>query len=710
MRMNWPVSLETVEWLWTKLTNGGGNTGKSSVGETEESHPLAQEAIELLFDFDTSPVAYDIGAQSDRSTKSYDYQNDRMPPGIAVQQDIFLERLQTANVHPEPIPPPGDLDKFAMALADLKQYDGVYCLSGVRGSGKSSVLNRVAWYCNNWYSQTGKPLLVRFDLGTNFNREIFVRDLVAEICLATKKAFRYPPFSLGFGASLATRALGHLGRFCQVNIPWALVASLLVGILLHSAQWVSEKAANGCAAAGPGVEAVFFPENTADCRLQIPFLGNWSEGEIKIILLVMLGSIAVGLIYGAKMSVLTRRYSIEHGLALVFGPYGAIKALNAIIVLLGIFVVGNILVGWPFQGSWNGIPYSYVWNLSLIGVAIMLLPKWWGSYLFFDNMLSRIRSEPAKPFPEMPVFGLIGPVSAFISQLLPASDSRDQLDSVSEPFIQELTKQTLAECIRNFDRVVILIDDIDALPSEKFHELLRLVRPLGKVRGTRCLLATPLYFHFALKQSNYGDIHSTVRASVVVGNRTIHDKWPSEPKRITENDQVLSEFLVKLLVSRLRLRLRAEDINRIGDIKSAVAESSPFRFLLKPWIGGNGEEPFERIRLLFSEFGTSRREIIRAVGNSIRPEVRAALNDGSFSESLRSASSPLNDLKRDYQDQESLLDCDNESAGTSGGREKSDHQTAAGTQKKPPARRRPVGKGRRGSSKPDEGSQPSNGG
>ena len=702
IRMNWPISLATLNWLWGKLTNGQNEDKSTSSAKTPESHPLAEEAIGHLFDFDTSPVTYVNDPKLESQEKGYHHQQLRKPPGIIIQQSVFLEPLQTSGVHSAPLNANGDLDKFAMTIADLKQYDGVYCLSGVRGSGKSSVLNRIAWYCNNWYVRTRKPLLVRFDLGTNFNREIFARDLVAEICLATKKAFRHPPVSPIFGMSLVIRSFGYFGRFCQVNIPWALVASLLTAIFLANADSTSSGQSDGCESFDQGLIKVLefvSSANLPNCALTIPIFGNWSVREIGILFLGLFGLIAVGIIHGTTMFFMSIWYSVEDALSCVMDRYAAIALLNALILISAIIIVSNILVGWlsgldrPILP--DGMLASYLLNLGMICMSIVLLPRWWRSYVFFDEMLVRCRPTPPRRFADISFFGLAGPLSSFIAQLLPASDSRDHIDSVSEPFVQELTKQTLVECVRNFDRVVILIDDIDALPSEKFHELLRLVRPLGKVPGTRCVLATPLYFHFALKQRNYGDVHSTVRASVVVGNKEIHDKWPNDPTHIADDTQVLSKFLVSLLISRLRVQLRSEDLSKLKDVESAINESPPFRFILRRWVGNDQKKPLERIKVMFSHFGTSRRELIRELGRSIRPETREGVDYKSLVESMSSATCILESLKRDYKHQENILNCDTGNAGTVVHAAKPSGRSKGTRQGGPAARRSSTGTRRR---------------
>ena len=116
---------------------------------------LAREAIEVLFDFSTSPVNYELVHNPRTNAKRKSSQSDREPPGMKVEQNIFLDSIATRRVDPTPIQPVGELDQLAMAIADLKGYDGIYCLSGVRGSGKSTVLNRIAWFCRCWYEGTG---------------------------------------------------------------------------------------------------------------------------------------------------------------------------------------------------------------------------------------------------------------------------------------------------------------------------------------------------------------------------------------------------------------------------------------------------------------------------------------------------------------------------------------------------------------------------
>ena len=175
----------------------------------------------------------------------------------------------------------------------------------------------------------------------------------------------------------------------------------------------------------------------------------------------------------------------------------------AVIILMALFVFSfafpwfeNLLGKIPTVLVQDGLT-DYLFKVALLNWSgIMSSNMVGGRMSFLIGPSVRVRSEPYSGFLDLFLSGGLSHSLGWVaSRILPAADHMRVRDQVSEPFVQELTKQTLEECVRSFGRVVILIDDLDALPSEKFHELLRFVRPLSKVGGVRGVLATPLFFH-----------------------------------------------------------------------------------------------------------------------------------------------------------------------------------------------------------------------
>lgn len=677
--LGWPMELATLERLWQCLAYRAHTENVDR--EKKDADPFyGHEAVTKFFDFSTGPMGHAAVAGERALVKKYDRQENRFPPGMKPQQNIFLESVQTDRVDPTPRMQLGELDKFSMAIADLRGYDGIYCLSGTRGSGKSSVLNRIAWFCRHWFDQTGAPLLVRFDLGTTFDRKIFVRDLLAEICLATKTMLRRPPFALPFGLGWSTRAIGHLGRLCQANVAWAAVATVGLLLLLHHSTLYHHTNDNGKVHEASDQNCYQSPiefnvllsnphADIGDCHVQIPFFGGWPFGEIHLILRCLVGFMFLGICYHLRS--LLRGRQREGGRKPVLSGY--VQVQNTAVLLIACLVILAVVLTESHPVLSDVLKGKYWWlsycvSLVMLAVAIGLIPDWWDSYLYFDRMHSRLRSEPVGRMADVPFFGTLGSLGWLVARLLPNSETPDQVDKVSEPFIQELTKQALLECTSSFDRVVVLIDDIDALPSDKFHEILRIIRPLSKVQGVRCVLATPLLFHFALKQKSFSDIHSTVQGSVVVGDKELVPNWREEPGEVTKDKAKLQDFLIELVVSRLRFPLVLDlaerpkyliDMIRSGrkedreSARKAVLNSKSFGFILNPWI----ERHNQLTAPVFERYGTSRREIIRMLRQSTSYGFRQDLKSKNFDLFMETKSGVFSRLKDEYGLGETELIC-----------------------------------------------------
>ena len=657
----WPISLRNIDTIWANLTNG--EVGQAPDAKQEVSRPLAWEAVKTLFDFSTDAIEYDSARSPDFVGKKHEEHEYRIPKGINPQQNIFLEELQVEGV--EAPPRSGELDKFAMAIADLDGYDGIYFLSGVRGSGKTSTLNRVAWYCEQWFYRTSKPLLVRFDLGVTFNREVFLRDLLAEICLAAKRTLRRKPFSLSIGLGWPTRVVGHLGRFCQINILWAMIAAIL-GILLavtylentSHATWFGTIILHTEANTNQGSNTNQHEKNDSNITNQHEEndskIFKFNKTDYKFLLLGLFSVIALGIVYAAR-SLFPFQPDPHDRQRSGNLTRNVIVFVIMVVVLFEIFsggLLGTRLNSFG-QISDNTHMNSYFLCLLVMSFGVFFLPTWWESYLYFDRILSRVRSEPNQRVSDMPIFAPMGSFSWYLSRLLPTSESSEQLDKISEPFLQELMKQVLSECTRTFPRVVFLIDDLDALPSREFHGAMRLLRPISKVPGVRCILATPLFFHYVLGNENPSDVHSTVQASIVVGNPRIFPDFPEDTEKITPESEILREFLVDLIVSRFRLKLREDSEMNRDEFNKIIQKTNPFEFILQPWIQDKDELIFE----LFRKFGTSRREIIRVVREALYPKIRDKSQKQERSRVMKNYGSTSDRLKLDYRQQENVLDC-----------------------------------------------------
>lgn len=652
----WPISIVTLDRIWEKLTQHDMETDPPL--SEKVSGPFARNAVDSLFDFSTTAITHQGQETSRHTRRGYQSQEKRKPPGMDLQQRVFLADIQTRFVQPEPNPKPGELDKFAMAIADLEGYDGVYCLSGVRGSGKSSILNRIAWYCHHWFDRTQKPLLVRFDLGTVFERGVFLRDLLAEICLATKKTLRQPPYSLPYGPDGLIRAVGHLGRFCHINVPWATIAAVFLVVLIGSTY--QSDSTNG------GTYLSFIVKSAEENqKVSTPIFG-WNLSDARMVLCGLLGFVVLGIAY-FMYQMRVKIFSFIQREGRKSSMYRIVFFSNLVVLTSVLGVLFEIFTREPslwltgvFSLQTNGGTLSFIVCIIGLSIGILSLPRWWECYLLMNRILSRVRSEPAQRFMDMPLLAPMGSVSWYLTRLLPSSESPDQLDKISEPFVQELIKQALHECSLAFRRTVILVDDIDALPSSEFHSVMRLLRPMSKVSGVRCILATPLFFHFVLGDENFSDVHSTVRTSIVVGNPTIFRDWPQRPDKLTESRKFLREFLIDLVVSRLRMNLRDDYHGRRAEVSKLILQSPAFKFVLDPWM----REDDTFILELFTRFGTSRREIIRVMDEALKPSLRDMSNTKARVNVMKKYGNALNRLKSQYRDQEDILNCNSSSQPT----------------------------------------------
>src|SRR5579862_6496751 len=102
-----------------------------------------REAFLALFNLNTGPASF----VPDRRSAQYGVQpssSERAEvPGLKVQQNVFIDgpfgSEQSANSYKA-------LDSFALSVSEADGIEGIYCLSGARGSGKSTVLNRIEWF------------------------------------------------------------------------------------------------------------------------------------------------------------------------------------------------------------------------------------------------------------------------------------------------------------------------------------------------------------------------------------------------------------------------------------------------------------------------------------------------------------------------------------------------------------------------------------
>jgi hypothetical protein len=189
------------------------------------------------------------------------------------------------------------------------------------------------------------------------------------------------------------------------------------------------------------------------------------------------------------------------------------------------------------------------------------------------------------------------------------------------PFQHQQIKELLRLCTNCFGRVVILVDDVDILPSDHFHELFRTLRPIGKVPQVRMVVAVPRYFFNAVRSGSLGDVHSTVRQVYMLGdpdryalgvNGDFSLKFPEYSREGAPSDE-LRQFFAEYLWTRLRLPITPDPMPG----KEAVS-CDPISFAVGRWCEKCGKDDWDRVKSFMVRVGASRREIFRETERLLR--------------------------------------------------------------------------------------------
>lgn len=196
--------------------------------------------IRKLLDFGLGPVSFRQKDLAIRPGSEFDKAEDMVPPGLQIDQYIF--RDPDCRKHPH-----FELDTFARSMATGIDgmrgtgVDGIHILAGDRGAGKSTALNRIQWFCNNWHREKSeqwpgrentRPLLIRLDLGVGFETKPFILGLLSEICRAALHHARSRPMAWPRYAPNGVRLLvGNVGRWCNANMAWAISLACLGAVV-----------------------------------------------------------------------------------------------------------------------------------------------------------------------------------------------------------------------------------------------------------------------------------------------------------------------------------------------------------------------------------------------------------------------------------------------------------------------------------------------
>ena len=144
-------------------------------------------------------------------------------------------------------------------------------------------------------------------------------------------------------------------------------------------------------------------------------------------------------------------------------------------------------------------------------------------------------------------------IASLAQAILPQTHELN-LEGATVAQLQTVSRDIVSVASVAFGKVVILVDDVDMLPSDLFHEVIRVLRPFSKVKNVSCVIAAPEYFYLAFHTDALNDLHSTLREIMLIGDPRIHQpEFPFKPKRAKKIE--IQKMLVDLLCSRCRLTI-----------------------------------------------------------------------------------------------------------------------------------------------------------
>jgi hypothetical protein len=584
------------------------------------------------------------------------------PPSAGIPDPVFVPSSAFANDDPEPrlgrtkmfagtseMVESGTLRDFARQVREEEGFGGIYGLAGPRGCGKSTILHYISLFCYRFTEQRNCPLVVRWNVGTDFEAQRFLQGAVGDICTQVEHQCSRPPFAFVRNkprrkkphdgrrrVSLrverpklwvqAALAIGRFIQFCDVNIAWNLAVALLalfLAILLSPIPDVViwRSAATPTATAGGGAvnyemalsPKVFYAGVAFVVFLGMAFLGwihrrmlvtgrpprragrpaDWEFNPRmrlwakRIVLtacccLAAVLMIAVPFVYlaqkqlrvgirqspaafPAKMEELTvvpvpvAASIATHAfdtttvdllplqnwltgpvteLIIASNPGGLTDRFNAPFYLQILDSVVLVTFAFGTMGLVMWAVNAIVRLLAKSDSCWICPPHWWPLYA----ECAALKTAPAPNSVDAKVEGVPG-LGTLLQPFLPKSITNSDMATLDTPFLQDRFRLLLADCQRVFGRVIILIDDIDTLPFERFAEFFRVIRPIARIPEVVCLVCVPTYFAEAARRLTLGDLHSTFRQVLFVKDPEI----PKDGEIQAMDSGTLRQFLRKPL-------------------------------------------------------------------------------------------------------------------------------------------------------------------
>jgi len=188
--------------------------------------------------------------------------------------------------------------------------------------------------------------------------------------------------------------------------------------------------------------------------------------------------------------------------------------------------------------------------VAALCIAQSWLPAWWDFKFRCYDLLTQLTQRTDKEPGDLP---LVGQLAALAKMFLPVGVAGPDYQAMETPFLEQELKRLLHDCRVHFGRVIVLIDDIDVLPGEKHPELLRILRPVSKVRGATFLIAAPLHFFHLYRYASLNDVQSTVQNVIVMGDPELFTGADGKKAPFQLKMDSLLNSLQQLLAANMRV-------------------------------------------------------------------------------------------------------------------------------------------------------------
>ena len=376
-------------------------------------------------------------------------------------------------------------------------------------------------------------------------------------------------------------------------------------------------------------------------NVNLPDFLDSNEDEVWYVMFLVAGLIGVGLVYRMRTWRAAFSSEISSGRA-----NAQLRSVALLVFPVAAFIVWHIfgellieILPWEI-GSFIE-EYTAVVFLSFLYVgllaAVFFLPRWWENYVKFRYFALATDNRNFNLNPQLPFF------AAFLAQILPSRVAHKELDRLSIPFLQQRLKEVLKLSAESHKRVVILVDDADILPLDQYNNLLRVLRPVSKVKGVSCLIAVPNFFGPLLDSVSLGDAHSTVRNYAYLGMPEFYSsgvKGPFYPRFGDKQSNVINRAnvikrgdlhreLIDVLLSRLKFKLAPPNSKMPrSDYLDSLKSNLLFWLVLQSW-GFGPEAAQEDLRqdecYFLKKVEGSYRELLRAIESRLPYGARATV-------------------------------------------------------------------------------------